>query len=151
MSFRLPVTPYFVNPWSRFRFWMLKASQKWRILIRRSGLGEGNNFRHFAVPLDLTFEPGFAIISQRVTKFFSLFGTRSSLPHLHDPPRVAVLIQLMQPALSHVVYFRSSLILFSHLQGGSNMTGTNCDLFTHNSTRSYLNHLVPARSTDWSR
>ena len=28
------------------------------------------------------------------------------------------------------------------LQGGSNMTGTNCDLFTHNQSRSYLNHLV---------
>ena len=29
-----------------------------------------------------------------------------------------------------------------HVQGGSNMTGTNCDLFTHNQSRSYLNHLV---------
>jgi hypothetical protein len=28
------------------------------------------------------------------------------------------------------------------VQGGSNMTGTNCDLFTHNQSRSYLNHLV---------
>ena len=28
------------------------------------------------------------------------------------------------------------------LQGGLNMTGTNCDLFTHKSSRSYLNHLV---------
>ena len=37
------------------------------------------------------------------------------------------------------------------IQGGSNMTGTNCDLFTHNQSRSYLNHLVyslkPAEST----
>jgi hypothetical protein len=34
------------------------------------------------------------------------------------------------------------------IQGGSNMTGTNCDLFTHKSSRSYLNHLVevPPRS-----
>jgi hypothetical protein len=30
--------------------------------------------------------------------------------------------------------------LFSKIQGGSNMT--NCDLFTHNQSRSYLNHLV---------
>ena len=30
----------------------------------------------------------------------------------------------------------------SLVQGGSNMTGTNCDLFTHNQSRSYLNHLV---------
>ena len=29
-----------------------------------------------------------------------------------------------------------------HIQGGSNMTGTNCDLFTHKLSRSYLNHLV---------
>jgi hypothetical protein len=28
------------------------------------------------------------------------------------------------------------------VQGASNMTGTNCDLFTHKSSRSYLNHLV---------
>jgi hypothetical protein len=28
------------------------------------------------------------------------------------------------------------------LQGGSNMTGTNCDLFTHDQSRSYLNHPV---------
>jgi hypothetical protein len=28
------------------------------------------------------------------------------------------------------------------VQGGSNMTGTNCDLFTHKYSQSYLNHLV---------
>jgi hypothetical protein len=32
--------------------------------------------------------------------------------------------------------------LLEQLQGGSNMTGTNCDLFTHSQSRSYLNHLV---------
>jgi hypothetical protein len=32
--------------------------------------------------------------------------------------------------------------LCMNVQGGSNMTGTNCDLFTHKSSRSYLNHLV---------
>jgi hypothetical protein len=31
------------------------------------------------------------------------------------------------------------------VRGGSNMTGTNCDLFTHKQSRSYLNHLVIAR------
>jgi hypothetical protein len=30
----------------------------------------------------------------------------------------------------------------NEIQGGSNMTGTNCDLYTHKSSRSYLNHLV---------
>jgi hypothetical protein len=32
------------------------------------------------------------------------------------------------------------------IQGGSNVTGTNCDLFTHKSSRSYLNHLVPTNT-----
>jgi hypothetical protein len=36
---------------------------------------------------------------------------------------------------------------FVQIQGGSNMTGTNCDLFTHKSSRSYLNHLVPCTSS----
>jgi hypothetical protein len=35
----------------------------------------------------------------------------------------------------------------SNVQGGSNMTGTNCDLFTHNQSRSYLNHLVHTQHT----
>jgi hypothetical protein len=34
------------------------------------------------------------------------------------------------------------------IQGGSNMTGTNCDLFTHNQSRSYLNHLVLEEEED---
>jgi hypothetical protein len=33
------------------------------------------------------------------------------------------------------------------IQGGLNMTGTNCDLFIHKSSRSYLNHLVYASET----
>jgi hypothetical protein len=36
----------------------------------------------------------------------------------------------------------TSIYAHMHVQGGSNMTGTNCDLFTHKSSRSYLNHLV---------
>jgi hypothetical protein len=34
------------------------------------------------------------------------------------------------------------MINIEYIQGGSNMTGTNCDLFTHKSSRSYLNHLL---------
>jgi hypothetical protein len=34
-----------------------------------------------------------------------------------------------------------------NVQGGSNMTGTNCDLFTHKQSRSYLNHLVHRLAT----
>jgi hypothetical protein len=33
-------------------------------------------------------------------------------------------------------------ISICNIQGGSNMSGTNCDLFTHSQSRSYLNHLV---------
>jgi hypothetical protein len=36
----------------------------------------------------------------------------------------------------------ASLAKCMDIQGGSNMTGTNCDLFTHKQSRSYLNHLV---------
>jgi hypothetical protein len=36
----------------------------------------------------------------------------------------------------------SYLYVLEYIQGGSNMTGTNCDLFTHNQSRSYLNYLV---------
>jgi hypothetical protein len=41
-----------------------------------------------------------------------------------------------------------SMILFGavQVQGGSNMTGTNCNLFTHKQSRSYLNHLVHSGS-----
>jgi hypothetical protein len=34
------------------------------------------------------------------------------------------------------------LWILRYIQGGSNMTWTNCDLITHKSSRSYLNHLV---------
>ena len=37
-------------------------------------------------------------------------------------------------------------VTITQIQGGSNMTGTNCDLFTHNQSRSYLNHLVLERN-----
>jgi hypothetical protein len=46
--------------------------------------------------------------------------------------------------LTPITFFFSFFNVFSpiDIQGGSNMTGTNCDLFTHKSSRSYLNHLV---------
>jgi hypothetical protein len=40
--------------------------------------------------------------------------------------------------LLNFIYHAQSI----NIQSGSNMTGTNCDLFTHNQSRSYLNHLV---------
>jgi hypothetical protein len=48
-------------------------------------------------------------------------------------------------ALSH--YLRHPPIhVQPYIQGSSNMTGTNCDLFTHNQSRSYLNHLKQTHS-----
>jgi hypothetical protein len=40
----------------------------------------------------------------------------------------------------------NSQFVWGMVQGGSNMTGTNCDLFTHKSSQSYFNHLVRAVS-----
>ena len=44
--------------------------------------------------------------------------------------------------LRHISALYEAIFSTIELQGGSNMTGTNCDLFTHNQSRSYLNHLV---------
>jgi hypothetical protein len=42
----------------------------------------------------------------------------------------------------HSVFIKNVRSQLRLVQGGSNMTGTNCDLFTRNQSRSYLNHLV---------
>jgi hypothetical protein len=44
-------------------------------------------------------------------------------------------------SLVAIFFFYGHLMRIHHVQGGSNMTGTNCHLFTHKSSRSYLNHL----------
>jgi hypothetical protein len=49
---------------------------------------------------------------------------------------------IIQKFLCTVVLQWPRVIPFKIIQGGSNMTGTNCDLFTHNQSWSYLNHLV---------
>ena len=58
------------------------------------------------------------------------------LPPLQTGPRTRVVQLQFDPLTAtinpHCIY----------IQGGSNMTGTNCDLFIHNQSRSYLNHLV---------
>jgi hypothetical protein len=41
-----------------------------------------------------------------------------------------------------VIDYNKYTCIYVYVQGGSKMTGTNCDLFTHKSSRSYLNHLV---------
>jgi hypothetical protein len=48
----------------------------------------------------------------------------------------------LQPVASVVVVGACMQANARIVQGGSNMTGTNCDLFTHNHSRSYLNDLV---------
>jgi hypothetical protein len=42
----------------------------------------------------------------------------------------------------YTLLFLDYIYIYIHIQSGSNMIGTNCDLFTHKSSRSYLNHLV---------
>jgi hypothetical protein len=64
---------------------------------------------------------------------FSHFGIKDSKKAVKCV-YVFVQIRLSWEVLIH--------ILLSTLQRGSNMTWTNCDLFTHKSSRSYLNHLV---------
>ena len=66
---------------------------------------------------------------------FNIFAVTFHIwtPFLHPQLWLCVLSSVLQTVL---------LNLKLQLQGGSNMTGTNCDLFTHKSSRSYLNHLV---------
>ena len=80
---------------------------------------------------------------------FSLTGARSNIRH-----RPAILYQPSNQAHRQVITRTALLeqemvsngcfieVLLQEIQGGSNMTGTNCDLFTHKQSRSYLNHLV---------
>jgi hypothetical protein len=49
---------------------------------------------------------------------------------------------LSSPFLYSLTNATPAIIVTFIIHGGSNMTGTNCDLFTHNQFRSYLNHLV---------
>jgi hypothetical protein len=69
-------------------------------------------------------------------------------PRNHSIPgrnmRSSVLQSVRTGTGAHLAFSqRLSEALFPpNVQGGSNMTGTNCDLFIHKSSRSYLNHLV---------
>jgi hypothetical protein len=68
---------------------------------------------------------------------FTPFGRMHSIKTMllfllaHETLKV---IEVTEAGYQHLFIF--------YVQGGSNMTGTNCDLFTHNQSRSYLNHLV---------
>jgi hypothetical protein len=108
MKFRVPVTPNCVTPWSRFRLGKIVVPQKWRILIRKSYLAEKNTLRHCAVPVDLTCASEFACFSasQEIPRVTAVFI---------GAPTCRCLIQSIQFTPSHSVYFRSILILSSHL------------------------------------
>ena len=66
----------------------------------------------------------------------------------HADPKTAhdyrsiTLLNTEYKLLARMIAIRLRPILDSIIQGVSNMTGTNCDLFAHNWSRSYLNHLV---------
>jgi hypothetical protein len=55
-----------------------------------------------------------------------------------------LLLLSLQPPVRFCLlhYFIQRFSVFDKIQSGSNMTGTNYDLFTQKSSRSYLNHLV---------
>jgi hypothetical protein len=61
-------------------------------------------------------------------------------PSFSSPLQVPLLCPAQHTAVGVCCAGKQNLYTF--VQGGSNMTGTNCDLFTHNQSRSYLNHLV---------
>jgi hypothetical protein len=50
--------------------------------------------------------------------------------------------ELLRMSLDMIPSLIITITTIINIQGGSNMTGTNCDLFTHKSSRSYLNHLL---------
>jgi hypothetical protein len=65
-----------------------------------------------------------------------------------DPDHILSLLAINIHRCFHVTSCLASKVaqkcngIINKIQGGSYMTGTNCDLFTHNQSRSYLNHLV---------
>jgi hypothetical protein len=56
----------------------------------------------------------------------------TSTTHIIGSPLIYLLMSAFFESSNH----------FIKVRGGSNMTGAKCDLFTHNQSRSYLNHLV---------
>ena len=79
----------------------------------------------------------------------SLSPSTSALPSQHHSTNASIVFLLMQtPCKSQRLTAslndaqKHFCTVTTFVQGGSNMTGTNCDLFTHKSSRSYLNHLV---------
>jgi hypothetical protein len=95
------------------------------------------------------------------TKFqyrYKAGGTRSTVPQMHKASgtytnHCCCNYRLKAQWLLHIwqVPTFKQLCTWQHIvQGGSNMTGTNYDLFTHKQSRSYLNHLVLTRFVTFS-
>jgi hypothetical protein len=94
---------------------------------------------------------------QETTKFFDVYYRRFAVViflafsvHTHSEsterafylsPCRCVCVRVCLCVFTYV-YIHIYICLCMYVQGGSNMTGTNCDLFTHKSSRLYLNHLV---------
>ena len=69
---------------------------------------------------------------------------------MRRPSFTSLFIGVKNHLLFDIYIYIYILNVFYIIQGGSNMTGTDCDLFTHKSSRSYLNHLVLlATNFDW--
>jgi hypothetical protein len=98
------------------------AERKW---IQNSNTGCGQNAEDSNAEANYRVRVGLA----KSVKSSRIFWVISDVPGQHiEVPRKN------KSNLNHWLHF--------HVQGVSNMTGTNCDLFTHKSSRSYLNHLV---------
>ena len=84
------------------------------------------------------------------TCFRSLYVPRFDFSILTSKSRQSKNVgSLHSSACDDVVDTACGTVADSLIQGGSNMTGTNCDLFTHNQSRSYLNHLLSCRQNSF--
>ena len=103
-------------------------------------------------------------------KLYVLSPFRHVSVHTHHPQKIILAIRSWKSTAVHVTVksfilldcctikwlckrllkcykVKQNNIVRSYIQGGSNMTGTNCDLFTHKSSLSYLNYLVLIKQT----
>jgi hypothetical protein len=89
---------------------------------------------------------GHGLPVSRVSRQSSFYEFRMSAPRLTPSTGSGCLSFTSLKTCAHWVALPAARQPLAQLliviQGGSNMTGTNCDLFTHNQSRSYLNHLV---------
>jgi hypothetical protein len=76
---------------------------------------------------------------------FYYYPKKEKIDIKHDNASTIISHAVLKKSVRNITPFTlhaTRLEVCVNVQGGSNMTGKNCDLFTHKSSRSYLNHLV---------